>query len=405
MIDAAGTLVLLFLGAAAVLWAGLLCRVWVEAACATHLPRTPREGDDQDLPLVSLLLPARNEAARMLADCVRSLLAQDYPHCEVVAIDDRSTDTTGDLLRELAGEWNGRMTVLSGTPTPAGWVGKQHALMQAARAARGEWLLMVDADACYAPSVVRDAVCHARALHLDALSLLPRVGKGDFWVSIMFPVGLWAILVAAPPRRVNRPGTATGLAWGGFFLCRRAVFDTVGGYKAVCAETSEDTKLAALLKRGGYRLRVEFATDHLYTPMYPTFGDLWRGALKNVYCGPVATPLVATALALVGVVPAASVPLACFRHAWTLALLGGASWLLSACALVPIYRMHRIAPWRAVFGPLGAALCVAQMFWATWLIAITGRGIEWRGRRLRVSPAVQARPSDTSTSCREPAER
>lgn len=400
----ASALCLFFLAAVAVLWAGLLCRVWGEAARATHLP--PASGEDgQDLPLVSLLLPARNEADRMLTACVRSLLAQDYPRCEIVAVDDRSADGTGDLLRALAAECHGRMMVIPGVPTPAGWVGKQHALMQAAQAAHGEWLLTVDADALYEPSVVRDAVCHARALGLDALSLLPRVGAGDFWVSIMFPVGLWAILVAAPPRRVNRPGTATGLAWGGFFLCRRAAFEAVGGYMPVRAETSEDTKLAAYLKRCGYCLRVEFALDRLYTPMYPTFGDLWRGALKNVYCGPVATPLVAFGLALVGVVPASVVPFACFRHAWLLAGLGGASWLLSACALVPIYRMHRIAPWRAVFGPLGAALCVAQMFWATWLIAVTGRGIEWRGRRLRVSPAVQGRPSDTSTSRRKPAER
>lgn len=396
-------LFLFFPAAVAVLWAGLACRVWVEAARAPHLPLAPPESG-QDLPLVSLLLPARNEADRMLAACVRSLLAQDYPRCEIIAVDDRSTDGTGDLLRALAGECNGRMTVLSGVPPPDGWVGKQHALMQAARSARGEWLLAVDADALYEPTVVRDAVCRARALRLDALSLLPRVGAGDFWVSVMFPVGVWALLVAAPPRRVNRPGTMTGLAWGGFFLWHRAAFDAVGGYASVRGETSEDTKLAAYLKRRGFRLRVELAMDRLYTPMYPTFGDLWRGALKNVYCGPVATPLVATGLALLGVLPAAVVPIACLRHAWALALLGGASWLLSACALVPVYRMHRIAPWRAVFGPLGAALCVAQMFWATWLIAITGRGIEWRGRRLRVSPAAPGRPSDAPAPCREPAE-
>lgn len=377
-------LLLAFLATVAVAWAVLLCFVWVETARAPNLPPAggDREGDRQ-LPLVSFLLPARDETGRMLAPCVRSLLAQDYPHFEIVAVDDRSNDGTGDALRALAAESGGRMRVLAGVPLAEGWVGKQHALMQAARCAQGEWLLAVDADALYGPTVVRDAVVRARTLGADALSLLPRVGAGDFWVSVTFPVGVWAILVAAPLRRVNRADTATALAWGGFFLVRREVLEAVGGYGAVRAETSEDTKLAACLKRSGFRLRVERALDRVYTPMYPAFRDLWRGTMKNVYCGPVATPLVALGLATLSVLPALVVLDACFHRAWPAALLGGASWALSAWALLPVYRMHRIAPWRAVFAPVGAALCVVLMLCTTWLVAVTGRGIEWRGRRLR----------------------
>lgn len=380
-----GTLVLVtaFLGAVTALWAALLWFVWAEVAHAPSLPHAGGDDGGDALPLVSLLLPARDEADRMLAPCVRSLLAQDYPHFEIIALDDRSTDGTGDALRALAAESGGRMRVLSGAPLPDGWVGKQHALMQAARCAGGEWLLAVDADALYEPTIVRDAVCRARALGLDALSALPRVGAGDFWASVTFPVGVWAILVSAPLRRVNRPDTATALAWGGFFLLRKDVYEAAGGYASVRTETSEDTKLAAHLKRQGFRLRVETALDRVYTPMYPTFGDLWRGTMKNVYCGPIATPVIALGLAALGVLPAVlalSVPL---HRIWAPALLGAASWALSAIALLPVYRMHRIAPWRALFAPVGAALCVVLMLSTTWHVAVTGRGIEWRGRRLR----------------------
>ena len=59
------------------------------------LPASPPATISDDLPLVSILLPVRNEANRLLESCIRSLLAQDYPRLEIIAVDDRSTDATG----------------------------------------------------------------------------------------------------------------------------------------------------------------------------------------------------------------------------------------------------------------------------------------------------------------------
>lgn len=380
------------LPALACVWAVLLWRTRREIRRAPRLPRSVVAAGE-DTPLVSILLPARDEADRMLTACVRSLLAQDYPRFEIVAVDDRSTDETGDLLRRLAEGSRGRMTVLEGAEPPPGWVGKQHALAQAARRARGDWLLAVDADALYGPSLLADAVALARARNADALSLLARVGAGDFWVSITYPLGFWALLAAAPFGRVNRRGTRTALAWGGFLLLRRAVYEAVGGYAAVRAETSEDTKMAALLKRRGYAFHAALAVDRLYTPMYPTFGELWRGTMKNVYCGPVMTPVIAAFLATLGVLPTVWGLAAAFHGAWPAAAAGGLCWALFSLSLVPVYRLHRIAAWRAAFAPLGAAICTAQMLCTGWLVAVTGQGIEWRGRRLRTRPAPPLLPT------------
>lgn len=336
-------------------------------------------------PLTAVLLPARDEAGRLLEESVRSLLRQEYPRLEIIAIDDRSTDGTGEILRRLAtGEdAAGRMTVLTGTEPPPGWVGKQNALTQAAAQARGDWLLFVDADAVYDSRIVGEAVDRAEALGLDALSLLPRFDVGSFGVSITYPVGFAALLLAAPPSRVNRTGTRTALAWGGFFLIRRSVFEAIGGFREVCAETSEDTKLAALLKRDGYRLSVALCPDRLFTPMYPSLAALWRGTMKNVYAGPVATPLIALLLLAAGVLPAVVAAASVVTGLWTLALPGALCWGAQAAVLVPVYRLNRIGAWRAAFFPVGVAIAAAQMLAVTWRVAVTGQGITWRGRRLR----------------------
>ncbi len=386
-------------GALAGLWAALGVRVAYVLRHAPHLaPCAPSPSDE--LPLVSVLLPARDEADRLLAPCVRSLLAQTYPSLEVIAVDDRSSDNTASILRELAREsaaTNGPpLTVLFGSEPPPGWVGKQNALMQAAARARGDYLLCVDADALYAPGVVADAVTCALAENIDALSLLPRVGVGDWGVSMTYPLGAMAMLLAAPLSRVNNAETRTALAWGGFFLFRRPTFDAIGGFAGVSGETSEDTKMAALLKQRGYRFRVRFALDKLYTPMYPRFVDLWRGTMKNVYAGPVATPLIAVCIALfAGVAPLLTL-WALWRGAGAFAAGAGLWWGAEACALLPVLRMVGIPPWQATLAPLGALVAAAQMLCATWRIAVTGQGIAWRGRRLRARPV--AAPVDASAA-------
>ena len=110
-------------------------------------------------PRVSVLVPARNEAHRILPACVGSILAQDYADFEVVAVNDRSTDSTLAILRSLS-EDDRRLRVLDGTETPEGWLGKPHALRQALEASTGEWILATDADMLFHKSALRTAVLY-----------------------------------------------------------------------------------------------------------------------------------------------------------------------------------------------------------------------------------------------------
>jgi len=98
-------------------------------------------GTTPGAPRVSVLVPARNEGHNIAA-CVRSLLAQDYPDLEVLVLDDASDDGTARIRDGFSADR--RLRVLPGLPLPPGWLGKNWACHQLARAATRELLLFVD---------------------------------------------------------------------------------------------------------------------------------------------------------------------------------------------------------------------------------------------------------------------
>jgi chlorobactene glucosyltransferase len=122
---------------------GAITLYWLHNQYHLDIRLEPSE-PPEDAPLISVCVPARNEA-RNIRRCVDALLAQDYPNFEVIVLDDRSTDDTGKILDELSHADN-RLTIINGGELPLGWAGKPHALMQASAVARGEWLCFVDAD-------------------------------------------------------------------------------------------------------------------------------------------------------------------------------------------------------------------------------------------------------------------
>ncbi|RMG40035.1 MAG: glycosyltransferase family 2 protein, partial [Planctomycetota bacterium] len=137
----------------------------VDSPTGTGPPRHPA------LPKVSVIVAARDEAARV-ADCLRSILASDYPDFELIAVDDRSTDGTGQRMDEVAAA-DPRCRVVHITELPEGWLGKCWALHCGTRAARGEWLLFCDGDVLLAPDCVRAAIAEATRCGLDHLALMP----------------------------------------------------------------------------------------------------------------------------------------------------------------------------------------------------------------------------------------
>ena len=236
-----------------------------------------------DAPLVSVIVPARNEE-RNIRRCVESLLAQMYPNFELFVLDDRSTDATPEILAELA-QGDQRLLVLHGVELPLGWAGKPHALSQAAQAARGEWLCFVDADTFTAPEALASVYVAARESFADLFSIFTRQELGSFWEKAILPLVFTALSVGFAPG-VNDPHKPDAIANGQFIFIRRAVYQALGGHTAIKASIVEDRDLATLVKRAGYRLVVADGQAVASTRMYTSLPEMWEGWTKNIFLGP-----------------------------------------------------------------------------------------------------------------------
>lgn len=344
-----------------------------------------------DAPLISVCVPARNEERNIRA-CVESILAQDFPNFEVVVLDDRSTDATPEILRQLPAQ-NNKLKIIHGSDLPTGWAGKPHALFQASAAARGEWLCFVDADTFLVPNTL--SACYAKAIQTkaDMFTIMTFQILGSFWEKVVMPIVMTALSVGFSPRKVNDPKSRDAIANGQFILIKRSVYDAIGGHESVKDQIVEDKAISERVKWNGYRLIVANGYSMARTRMYTSLPEMWEGWTKNIYLGLSDRP----SLMLLGAFGAfLSLVAALILPIWPLLgflwYLQGGGWMaliviaesLTLWAIV-IYARARvsagmgISPWYALTLPLGAAMFAAMMFTSTWRV-LSGKGVTWKGR-------------------------
>jgi chlorobactene glucosyltransferase len=344
-------------------------------------------------PRLSVIVPLRNEAANV-AGCVGGLLAQGYPNCEVVAVDDQSTDGTGAALARLAAG-DTRLRVVPGAPLPPGWTGKNWAIQQGLAAAdpRAEWILTLDADMRLEPDALAAALLYAQQVGADMLTLLPRLELGSFWEKVLVPHAgeLYSLLVGVMSQ-VNDPGSPVASANGQFILLRRSVYAAVGEQAAVRGEVAEDWALAHRVKGAGYRLIMAAAPAILRARVYAGLGDLWAGFSKTLFpaAGRSIPRVALTILALTGygVVP----PMRLARAMWVLGRSAGRDdrarrrVRLGLIQIVPMLLLRGVLarylglpPGYALTYPLAILLGDGMLVWSAWRY-LSGRGLAWKGR-------------------------
>ncbi len=265
------------------LWALFLAQLVLNRALLPDLRKQAPTWPDRP-PLVSIVVPARNEEA-CIREAVTSFCAQDYPAVEVVVVDDRSTDRTPRILADLQQRF-ARLRVVEGHDPPPGWLGKPNALEIGRQAARGDWLLFVDADVIYAPDLLRRAMAYALDRDLGMLFVMPRlVTKGAGEAVLMSTLPLVA-LAASPAFLVNRLGWKRLAVGGGAFnLVRRDALDACGAFASLKDAIIDDIMLGYKVKGAGFPLHFVNGGELLRVRMYDGARATIRGFTKNTYPG------------------------------------------------------------------------------------------------------------------------
>jgi chlorobactene glucosyltransferase len=248
--------------------------------------RPARSGFDspgkKSYPKVSVLVPARNEAAHIEA-CARSLLEQNYLNYELIILDDQSQDGTGEILHWLQNE-QPRLSVMQGRALPEGWVGKTWACHQLAQAARGEYLLFTDADTRHHPHMLSEAISIMLSQKIDLMTGMPRQEVGTWGERLVVPFLSWIIFAVVPvplARRVRF--TYLSAAVGQFMFFQRDAYLKIGGHRAVLDTSLEDIALARLVKQHGLRWDFLDLSERVVCRMYQDFRSAFNGISKNLF--------------------------------------------------------------------------------------------------------------------------
>ncbi len=213
-------------------------------------------------PRVSIIVPARNEEEHIRETLTR-LLALEYSNLEVIAVNDRSTDRTGEFMEEIAArpEAHGKLKVIHVTELPPGWLGKTHAMWSAGRQATGDWLLFTDADVLFKPDTLRRAVAYAESEKADHVVLLPRMIMKLPGERMMMAFFQTLFVFGHRPWKVADPKARDHMGVGAFNLVWRSTYDAVGTYQALRMEVLDDMKLGKVIKNAGFAPRVVFGED------------------------------------------------------------------------------------------------------------------------------------------------
>lgn len=341
-----------------------------------------------DAPLVSLVVPARNEA-RNIERCVRSALAAKYPRLEVIAVDDHSTDDTGAILRRLASD-DARLRVVVPPPLPPGWFGKQWACTTGAEASAGEIIGFFDADTEQAPDLVARAVNVMRSRRADLLTVLGAQELGSFWERVIQPQIFCLLLTRyGGTESVNESRRASDkIANGQCTFVRRQSYQDTGGHAAVRDKVAEDLAMAQLYFRAGRRSVLVLGMTQLSTRMYTSLRELVAGWGKNLFAGgrdsvPFGAfgrsiyPFLLVAPALGGLLPPILLALSLGG------VLGHGMFVWSAIVTsanliwwLTVYAWLGMSPLYGLLHPLGSAM----VLYIALRSILRGSRVQWKGR-------------------------
>jgi glycosyltransferase involved in cell wall biosynthesis len=351
------------------------CDIFIGNRSVSALRDTSPE-NFSSLPRLSIIIAARNEQ-RNITEALQSLLNLDYPDYELIVVDDRSEDNTGQILDNMV-HGHSRLKVIHIDVLPSGWLGKNHALWVGSNRATGEMLLFSDADIVMEKSVATRAVIFLQKNNLDHLAATPSMRMPTTFLGMFGAAFIVIFSLFARPWKARDPRSYFHIGIGAFNLVRRSVYQRVGGHETIRLRPDDDIKLGKIIKQAGFRQDVVYAPEFLAVEWYSSIGEVIRGLEKNAFSGAdYNIPLVLTGVLfhiLCSVWPFIAIFL----------IRGPAQWLYAITSLLIILlvadsaRFHHARPWYAIGYPLASALFVYILL-RTMILNLVQGGIRWRG--------------------------
>ncbi len=351
--------------------------IWLEHSLTSERKRTG--------PSVAVLIPARNEAQRIVP-CIESLLKQDYSSYQIYVIDDNSTDGTWDILKSYMLRYPRKLKAFKAEPLPEGWYGKPHALQELSRHADEEYLLCTDADTIHKPDSIGKAVALAEKYHADLvtgyvhhlmLTFAESSVEPSIYILTMFGLPLYAIPITK--------SQSLSHAIGQFMFFRRSFFEKIGGFEEVRHQVTEDVKLARVVKKHGGKIAFVDLKDTVECRMYSNYQESIQGIAKNAFdylgksciialLGTIALPFIFFVPILAWVLPfpwlAPALP-----YLKASAIVGFYTWLLET--------IDRRLPWYTPFIYPLIFINTLSALWRGFRMVNREGGIEWKGRKVK----------------------
>jgi glycosyltransferase involved in cell wall biosynthesis len=332
-------------------------------------------------PRVSIIVPARDEE-ETIEQGLTFLLALDYENYEIMAVDDRSTDRTGEIMENAAArpEAHGRLHVIHIEELPAGWLGKTHAMWSAAQRATGDWLLFTDADVIFKPDSVRRALVYAETENADHVVMFPHMIMKRPGEKMMIAFFQTLFTFGHRPWKVADPKTDDHMGVGAFNCIRRSVYEAVGTYQALRMEVLDDMKLGKIVKNAGYRQRNVFGSDLISIHWAHGAMGVVRNLTKNFFAvlsfqWP-RTLVSCLGLAFLNLGPFAGVWLA---HGWQ-----RLPYAVALGSMLIIYigmsRRSSVPPYYFFLHPISTLLFVYTLL-RSMVLTLWNDGIVWRGTK------------------------
>lgn len=360
------------------------------------------------LPLLSILVPARNEE-QCIEACIRSLVAQTYQRLEVIVLDDNSSDTTGSIVQgivdELAPTQAGRLRLLQGASLPEGWIGKNYACHQLSQHAIGDYFFFTDADTVHASGAARAVIACMQQLEVKLLTAQPEFELGSLGECLVVPLLNFTIMTLLPVALVRLRPEASVATGNGQLLCfQRSAYEKIGGHAAVKGNILEDVLLARAVKKVGDRMAFVDAMDVVRCRMYRSFSEVWSGFSKNLfafynYALPFALGALLLNLALF-VVPPLLALAAFLLHLSTSVVVSGASAYLLAVVMRVLLTLRFTRQRHALALLLALCLLHPLSIGLECLILLNsirchyqGTGVSWKGRQYNRQNASKGRNS------------